>query len=54
MPRYIVQRTFPEGFHIPVDRDGAELCRGVGQVGPDSVHTQDCRPGRWASGTFQP
>jgi hypothetical protein len=29
MPRYIVQRTFPAGFHIPVDRDGAELCNGV-------------------------
>jgi hypothetical protein len=29
MPRYIVQRTFPEGFHIPADRDGAEICRGV-------------------------
>lgn len=29
MPRCIVQRTFPEGLQIPVDGDGAGLCRGV-------------------------
>ena len=29
MPRYIVQRTFPEGLQIPVDGDGADLCHGV-------------------------
>jgi len=29
MPRYVVQRTFSEGLHIPVGSDGAELCRGV-------------------------
>ncbi len=29
MPRYVVQRTFPEGLHIPVDDGGTELCRGV-------------------------
>jgi hypothetical protein len=29
MPRYIVQRTFPEGLEIPVADGGAELCRGV-------------------------
>jgi len=29
MPRYMVQRIFPEGLHIPVENDGAELCRGV-------------------------
>jgi hypothetical protein len=29
MPRYVVQRTFPEGLHIPVGNGGAELCRGV-------------------------
>jgi hypothetical protein len=29
MPRYVVQRTFPEGLQIPVDNGGAELCRGV-------------------------
>jgi hypothetical protein len=25
----MVQRTFPEGLHIPVANGGAELCRGV-------------------------
>ncbi len=29
MPRYVVQRTFPEGLHIPMADGGAELCRGV-------------------------
>ena len=29
MPRYVVQRTFPEGLHIPVDNGGAETCAGV-------------------------
>ena len=29
MPRYVVQRTFPEGLQIPVANGGAELCRGV-------------------------
>ena len=29
MPRYVVQRTFPEGLPISVDNGGAELCRGV-------------------------
>lgn len=29
MPRYMVQRTFPEGLHIPATSDGANLCQGV-------------------------
>jgi hypothetical protein len=29
MPRYVVQRTFPEGLQIPGNGHGAELCRGV-------------------------
>jgi uncharacterized protein DUF4242 len=29
MPRYVVQRTFLEGLHIPIENGGAELCRGV-------------------------
>jgi Protein of unknown function (DUF4242) len=29
MPRYVVQRTFPDGLHIPVDNGGADTCRGV-------------------------
>jgi hypothetical protein len=29
MPRYVVQRTFPEGLHIPIENGGPELCAGV-------------------------
>jgi len=29
VPRYLVQRTFPEGLRIPFDDDGAALCRRV-------------------------
>ena len=29
MPRYVVQRTFPEGLQIPGNGHGAELCQGV-------------------------
>jgi hypothetical protein len=29
MPRYIVQRTFPDGLHIPAGEGGADLCRKV-------------------------
>jgi hypothetical protein len=29
MPRYMVQRIFPEGLHIPVDNGGADICRAV-------------------------
>ena len=29
MPRYVVQRTFSEGLHIPVANGGADVCRTV-------------------------
>jgi hypothetical protein len=29
MPRYMVERTFPEGLHIPVTDEGASTCLGV-------------------------
>ena len=29
MPRYIVQRTFPDGLQIPVTNGGAQLCQSV-------------------------
>lgn len=29
MPRYMVEREFAGGLHIPVDADGAELCLTV-------------------------
>jgi len=31
MPRYIVERTFPSGFPIPITEAGAEICRSVRQ-----------------------
>jgi hypothetical protein len=29
MPRYVVERTFPDGLDIPVGDGGAELCGAV-------------------------
>jgi Protein of unknown function (DUF4242) len=29
MPRYVVQRTFPDGLSIPVTDEGTRTCRGV-------------------------
>jgi hypothetical protein len=29
MPRYIVERSFPDGFHVPANADGATALRGV-------------------------
>jgi hypothetical protein len=29
MPRYMVERTFEDGLHIPVDREGAQVCLAV-------------------------
>ena len=29
MPRYIVERTFPEKLNIPVNDEGAQACRTV-------------------------
>jgi hypothetical protein len=29
MPRYVVERAFPEGLRIPVESRGAEFWRGV-------------------------
>ena len=29
MPRYMVERTFPEGLHIPVNADGAGALGGI-------------------------
>ncbi len=29
MPRYVVERTFPEGLSIPVDAQGAASCLAV-------------------------
>ena len=29
MPRYVVERSFPEGLNIPVNEDGNSICGGV-------------------------
>ena len=29
MPRYVVERTFPDGLQIPVDETGAKVCLAV-------------------------
>jgi len=29
MPRYLVERTFPDGLHIPTDSDGASAMGGI-------------------------
>jgi hypothetical protein len=29
MPRYVVERDFPDGLHIPVDETGAKACLAV-------------------------
>jgi hypothetical protein len=29
MPRYMVERTFPDGLTIPINSDGAKACLGV-------------------------
>ena len=29
MPRYVVERTFPEGLRIPINGEGAQVCLDV-------------------------
>jgi hypothetical protein len=29
MPRYLVERTFPDGLVIPIDANGAKACLNV-------------------------
>jgi hypothetical protein len=29
MPRYLIERTFPNGLNIPVNREGSIACSGV-------------------------
>jgi hypothetical protein len=31
MPRYIVERTFPDGLEISIAGDGAQICEAVAQ-----------------------
>lgn len=43
MPRYMVERTFPDGLHIPLTQEGASGCLGVvennAQEGVTWVHS---------------
>jgi hypothetical protein len=29
MPRYLIERDFPAGLHIPIDEAGAQVCHAV-------------------------
>jgi hypothetical protein len=35
MPRYLIERTFPEGLSIPVTAEGAQSCMGVADRNAD-------------------
>jgi hypothetical protein len=38
MPRYLIERTFPDGLNIPVNAQGAQVCLNVvGKNTEDSV-----------------
>ena len=39
MPRYVVERTFPEGLEIPSGAEGAELCLSVVERNADEAVT---------------
>jgi hypothetical protein len=43
MPRYMVERTFPKGLHIPMTDEGAQACANVvgvnGEAGVTWVHS---------------
>ncbi len=43
MPRYMVERTFPEGLAIPIDEEGARACTAVvgrnAELGVTWVHS---------------
>ena len=36
MPRYMVERTFPDGLHIPMTEEGATACANVVGVNAES------------------
>lgn len=35
MPRYIVERSYDEGLHIPMNADGATACRNIASANAD-------------------
>jgi hypothetical protein len=32
MPRYVIERTFPDGLRIPADEQGARLCQSIVEI----------------------
>jgi Nickel responsive protein SCO4226-like len=42
MPRYVVERSFPEGWGIPADAAGAEACRTLVERNLDGCVTWLC------------
>jgi hypothetical protein len=36
MPRYMIERTFPDGLHIPISADGEKACMSVVRVNAGS------------------
>ena len=36
MPRYLVERTFPDGLHIPITAEGQKACSSVVRVNAGS------------------
>jgi hypothetical protein len=43
VPRYLVERTFPDGLNIPITDDGVKVCLGVvhrnGELGVTWIHS---------------
>jgi hypothetical protein len=39
MPRYLVERTFPDGLRVPLDEEGARACGAVVAVNARSAVT---------------
>jgi hypothetical protein len=39
MPRYLVERTFPEGLQIPLNEEGARVCQTVVTNNTDDLVT---------------
>ena len=39
MPRYLVERSFRDGLHIPVNEDGAHVCSAVVKNNAEDIVT---------------
>ena len=39
MPRYLVERTFPDGLAIPLSEAGAQACQGVVAINAEQLVT---------------